>query len=132
MAFTPKAVEKPKGFYTVPGYPQVLVNKKGEVFLKESEKITLGGVAGQYRRVSVKVGEGRKLCYVHDLVCRAFYGPPKAGEVGCHQDDDRLNNAKSNLKWETQSKNIKDTYVRGLRQPTTGKEGYSNPNWVEW
>lgn len=128
-----ESIKIPSGFHPVPGYSSVLVSRKGEVYFKDTGHRTFGGVAGRYRRVSVKEDGVRKLCYVHDLVCRAFHGLPKQGQVVLHGNDDRLDCRASNLCWGTQSKNIKDTYSRGLRKPT-GKVGceHFEPNWLEW
>lgn len=45
---------------------------------------------------------------VHVLVLEAFVGPRPAGKLGCHADDDTLNNKLSNLYWGTYSDNTRD------------------------
>jgi hypothetical protein len=45
---------------------------------------------------------------VHRLVLMAFVGMPTAGQVGRHLDDNRQNNAVSNLAWGTQADNHAD------------------------
>lgn len=101
----------------IPGYPGVKANKDGYIKFDESGHETLGGVAGTYRRVSVvtdKKTKARRLVYVHDLICRAFHGKPKEGQVVLHLDDNKLNCKASNLRWGTQSENIQSAHDNGL------------------
>jgi hypothetical protein len=42
------------------------------------------------------------------LALEAFVGPRPDGFVGCHNDDDPLNNHISNLRWDTYSGNNRD------------------------
>lgn len=101
----------------IPGYTGVEASSDGEIRFIETGHCTLGGVAGEYRRVSVIVNQKtrqRRLVYVHDLVCRAFHGLPKANQVVLHKDDDKLNCKPNNVYWGTQSENIKDAHANGL------------------
>lgn len=126
MTYIPKESKEHKGWYEIPGYAACCANRKGEILTKKTGHVSKGGNAGRYLKVSA-YKDGAKvpsLVYVHDLVCRAFHGVPKAGQVVNHKDDRRDNNKPSNLEWNTQSQNIKDTYKRGLRKPTTSKETY--------
>lgn len=45
---------------------------------------------------------------IHRMVCEAFDGPPNDGQYACHNDDDRLNNRASNLRWDTPKGNCHD------------------------
>lgn len=45
---------------------------------------------------------------VHRLVLKAFVGPCPDGMEGCHNDGNPLNNALSNLRWDTHKSNVKD------------------------
>ena len=66
-----------------------------------------------YRQVRLSDGNGHAVdCLVHRLVLEAFYGVPFVGAVGCHINGDTADNQLSNLKWGTQSEN-----VRGSRKP---------------
>jgi 1,6-anhydro-N-acetylmuramate kinase len=53
---------------------------------------------------------------VHDLVLRAFVGPPPIGHVACHNDGVRHNCVLSNLRWDTQRGNMSDMQKHGTRQ----------------
>lgn len=102
---------------SIPGYPGIEAKSDGTIKYKDSGHETKGGVAGSYRRVSVVVDKKtkkRRLVYVHDLICRAFHGKPDKGQVVLHKDNDKLNCSASNLKWGTQSDNIKDAHADGL------------------
>lgn len=101
----------------VPGYSDVEASSDGSIRFKSTGHETKGGVAGAYRRVSVVVNQTtkeRRLLYVHDLVCRAFHGAPKKGQVVLHKNNDKLNCKSSNVSWGSQSDNITDAHADGL------------------
>lgn len=116
--FKPKPCKDLAGWYEIPGYSRYAANRKGFILNKKLGNSTQGGVAGRYRKVSVyRDGDDKAtLRYTHDLICRAFQGKPKKGQVVIHNDNDRLNINSSNLKWGTQSQNIQDMWDDGLRQ----------------
>lgn len=62
--------------------------------------------------------------YVHDLVARAFLGPPGEGEEVCHRDNDRQNNRDSNLRWGTRSSNALDRHEHGTMNQARGEDHY--------
>lgn len=138
MSYTAKADDENPGWYHIPGYKDYRANRKGHILNVKTKHVSEGGDAGRYLKVSVYPTDSTtaKLVYVHELVCRAFHGPGRKGEVVSHENDKRWDNRPSNLKWTTQSKNIEDTYKRGLRKPTTSKEAYqedhNNPVWGNW
>lgn len=100
----------------VPGYSRYEASSDGEIKFLDTDHVTKGGISGSYRRVAVYAdgSKERVLAYVHDLVCRAFHGVPKKNEVVLHKDDDKHNCRPSNLKYGTQSQNIKSAYDNGL------------------
>lgn len=122
-SFSPLPYKDHPGWYEIPGYSGYAANRKGEILNKKTGNSTSGGVAGRYRRISAYPddAESPRLCYTHDLVCRAFRGPPEEGQVVLHKDNDRLNVTASNLRWGTQSENIQDMWNDGLR---AGNEAY--------
>ena len=124
--FKPKESKDHSGWYEIPGYSKHLANSKGEIMTKKTGNHTKGGDAGRYLKVSVYAdgSSTASLRYVHDLVCRAFNGSPKKGDVVLHKDNNRRNNTRGNLSWGTQSENIKQVYKDGLRE---SKE--SLPSW---
>lgn len=119
--YTPKPAKGLVGWYEIPGFSKYAANRKGHVLNKRLGNSTQGGVSGRYRKVSVyEDGASKpKLRYTHNLICRAFHGVPKKGQVVIHKDNDRLNLKPSNLKWGTQSENIQGMWDDGLR---VGKE----------
>ena len=73
---------------------------------------------GRARRViwtvSLNAGrEGKRNRPIHRLVLETFVGPCPEGLVSCHGDDDSSNNALSNLRWDTQAKNMQDAIRNG-------------------
>jgi len=128
--FTPKESSDHPSWYEIPGYSKHLANRKGEIFTKKTENFTKGGNAGRYLKVSVYAnGEDTpKLCYVHDLVCRAFHGAPRSGQVVLHKDNNRKNCKPGNLKWGSQSDNIQQVYDDGLKPSTESGE----PIYLHW
>lgn len=63
----------------------------------------------------VRLGrDGRKQMYgVHQLVLRAFVGPPPPGLICCHNDGDPQNNRVDNLRWDTYVSNGLDAVRHG-------------------
>lgn len=117
-SYKPRPYVKKGGWYEIPGFSQYAANRKGFVWNKRMGRSTQGGVSGRYRKVSVYAdGEEKpKLRYTHNLICRAFHGAPKEGQVVIHKDNDRLNLKPTNLSWGTQSENIQDMWDDGLRK----------------
>ena len=54
-------------------------------------------------------------CTVHQLVMLAFEGPCPEGMVICHNDGDRKNNRLENLRYDTQSANVREAVWHGNR-----------------
>ena len=50
---------------------------------------------------------------VHTVVLETFVGPRLPGTVCCHKDGDPTNNRLTNLRWDTQSNNLKDAVRHG-------------------
>lgn len=115
--FKPKESKDHKSWYEIPGYGKYLANRKGELFTKKTGNATAGSFSGRYKKVSVFPDGSDKttLVYLHDLICRAFKGSPKKGQVVLHDDNDRGNVKPGNLSWGTQSENVKNAYKDGLK-----------------
>lgn len=120
MADTKLTEQQLKKFLEIPGYSGYLAGPSGEIYTKSTGNWTLGGIAGVYRKVKVYTN-GKKepiLQYAHILVCLAWYGKPKSGQVVMHKDNDCTNNKPDNLKWGTQSDNIQQMWESGARDST--------------
>lgn len=132
MAYQPQPGPE-KGWYAIPGYPGYYANRQGQIWIERTGHVTYGGVSGRYRRVSAYPdgADTPTLCYAHDLVCRAFHGLPEDGQVVLHDNDDRLDNASTNLGWGTQQANIQAVWDNGLRQRVS-REDYQTPIWEGW
>lgn len=100
----------------IPGYSRYLAGSDGTLRNLKTGGISKGGDAGRYLKVSVyKDGESTPhLEYLHILICTAFKGKRPKGTVVLHKDNDRTNVKPANLRWGTQSENIKDAYDDGL------------------
>ncbi len=100
----------------IPGYSKYRAGSDGSLKNVESGHISTGGNAGRYLKVSV-YPDGKKeahLEYLHILICKAFKGMPKEGQVVLHCDNNRNNVKPANLRWGTQSQNIQNAYDDGL------------------
>lgn len=100
----------------IPGYSKYRASACGKIKNLSNGRISEGGNAGRYLKVSVtKDGSDEAhLEYLHILICKAFHGLGKDGEVVLHKNDLRHDCRASNLKWGTQSENIQDAYDKGL------------------
>ena len=95
----------------IPDYSGYMASHLGEILTLRTGNITKGSSAGHYLKVAVKKdGDSiHKNQYVHHLVAITFYGKPTGDNIVIkHLDDNRFNNARGNLKWDTQSQNIQD------------------------
>jgi len=76
---------------------------------------------GYWRVTLSKQGKKKRQC-VHQLVCKAFHGPPKEGMQVRHLDGDKNNNDYNNLCWGTAKENIEDRTKHGVWvHPMLGK-----------
>ncbi len=75
-----------------------------------------------YLNITLCNGSSRVSRSIHSLVMEAFKGSGPKGAVVCHGDKGVSDNSLSNLRWDTQSKNIDDTYTHGRRLPLKGTQ----------
>jgi hypothetical protein len=76
-----------------------------------------------YLLVNLSVDGIRKTVSVHPLVCAAFHGPkPGPQFVSCHNNGIRDDCRSDNLRWDTQSGNLKDRHAHGTAP--TGENQY--------
>jgi hypothetical protein len=116
---------------SIPGWPEYQVSDAGEVR-------RVGSASGAHVGRILRQLRNRKTGYfsvclsqkcvqvridVHRLVAMAFHGPqPSANHRVAHNDGSRTNNHASNLRWATQSENLRDcrehgTALLGARNP---------------
>lgn len=116
----------------VPGYEGFYsVTSNGEVisYWKPGTPIVLTPSKNSRGYLVVGLCNGTQITKkVHGLVAAAFIGERSPGHDICHCDGDRLNNALSNLRYDTRAKNEADklahgTHNRGERQ---GRNKISN------
>lgn len=114
------------GWYEIPGYPNNLASKKGEIMNIQTGRYTLGGNAGRYLKVKVYRGEDEfaTMQYVHELVCRAFNGPRPGTSIVSHKDSNKKNNTWTNLEWDSQSNNVKISYVERRNRVAMESRGF--------
>lgn len=64
-------------------------------------------------RVRLYINTETRRFLVHRLVLTAFVGPCPDGMVGCHNNGDPTDNRLENLRWDTQSANVRDQIAHG-------------------
>ena len=69
---------------------------------------------GGYPAVSMSRNSIGRTFKVHVLVARAFLGPKPDGMEVLHADDDKTNNAVTNLRYGTRSENLDDRVRNGI------------------
>ena len=107
-------------FVDIPGYEGLyMINRFGQVWSLLTNRILkpwLSGAAIKY--LTLKLSINGKTCKekVHRLVCRTFHGEPPEGLTNVlHGDDNPINNHADNLRWGTQSDNIKEAFDKGRK-----------------
>jgi hypothetical protein len=69
---------------------------------------------GGYMTVRFGINKKKFIRLVSRLVLSAFTGEPRANEFACHNDSNPTNNCITNLRWDTQTGNMKDRTDRKL------------------
>lgn len=104
-------------FHNVPGYPNLMVNKLGEVLdkLKNFRSIQLSDELGY--KCAFYTDENGKRCKarVHRLVALAFIPNPENLPIINHKDGDKANNHVSNLEWSSYQWNNQHAVYVGLK-----------------
>ena len=109
----------------IPGFKRYMASNEGEILTLKTGNYTKGVSAGHYLKVSIlKDNETvSKMQYVHILVCKAFHGLGKPGQVVMHKDDNKFNCREDNLRWGSQSENIQDVWNK--RREIYNMENYN-------
>lgn len=92
---------------------------KGKGFRTVKEKILKPGRYCKSGHVSVVLGKGSVGKPVHTLVMLTFKGKRPKGLDICHNDGNPINNAFSNLRYDTRTNNNIDTFKHGKRTGTS-------------
>jgi HNH endonuclease len=82
----------------------------------------------KYRSVTLCNGRSRKTFSVHRLVLESFVRLPHCGLVACHGNGNCHDNRLSNLRWDTQANNHRDSIRHGtwVRGESCGKSKLTN------
>ena len=122
----------------VPGYEgQYEVSNQGRVRSLDRQVLCAGAIKGlylsrkkgrilrpgpsNYGHLSVVLGR-RQTRMVHDLVLRAFVGPPPAKHECCHNNGNPKDNRLENLRWGTRSQNNIDAVKHGVKGKLTSEQ----------
>lgn len=96
----------------IPSLPGVRASSEGRLmvvpFVSPVSGRTYGGtpVVGSWDEDRFTWHFRDKTYKVARLVCEAFHGPAKPGQVCMHRDENSRNNRPSNLAWGTQKENL--------------------------
>jgi hypothetical protein len=87
-------------------------------FGKDGWKAKTPSMQSGYRVANLSLNGRNIRRMVHQLVARAFIGPPPAGkDTVNHIDGDKLNNTPANLEWCTRAENMVHAWRTGLCKP---------------
>lgn len=116
-------VECEERWAPVPGFDDYQVSDQGRVRSKARRDRIGRAVGGKELRVRVVTGRHPTVTLyargtrvkrtVHSIVLEAFVGPRLPGTEACHRDDDKSNNALTNLRWDSRSENTLDRVRNG-------------------
>lgn len=79
------------------------------------ERILSTSKASKYQTLSLYTApKKRNSPTLHSVIAAAFIGPRPEGMVVCHNDGDSTNNRVDNLRYDTQSANVRDAVKHGV------------------
>ena len=111
-----------------PSHPLLMVSSCGQVRYTPTGRQhggTDGGTAG-YKQFRYKRDGVEHRPYLHRLVCEAFHGPaPSPDAMALHKGDVRSDNSAENLRWGTNSENIREALSIKKRRPPKPAPGLS-------
>lgn len=92
-----------------------LVSDRGRIRNVKTGRILKAHLTARgYLQVSVRGRNGQSSALLHRLICHAFHGDPPAGKPNVlHWDGDKTNNHPDNLRWGSQSENLRDAIRHG-------------------
>lgn len=127
MTLSPSLLQPKARLRVIPGFPGYWVGDNGSVWssVRFPRRLVARSGHGGYVHVRLTVNGKQFWINVHRLVAMRFL-PPCPGpeyEVG-HLDDDKTNNAASNLKWMTRRENTRLRTAHG-RGTEGEKNGYA-------
>ena len=103
----------------IPSFPSYEATAEGQVRNKTSKKILKPGAQKSGHLLLWLRRDGvTKAVNVHTLILEAFVGPRPKGLVATHLNHNPSDNRLCNLKWDTQSNNIKASYREAGRTVT--------------
>ena len=79
----------------------------------EARMMKLNTDPNGYLRITLKGGGRQLTSAIHAIALQAFDRDRRSGEIARHLDGNKLNNHISNLKWGTQSENVRDCINHG-------------------
>jgi hypothetical protein len=95
---------------TITDYPSYEVSNLGQVRNKTTGAMKKPTVRSDgYCVVGLWDNGISEVCYIHRLVCEAFYGYSDKPQVN-HKDGNKTNNTLENLEWNTSSENIQHAH----------------------
>ena len=86
---------------------------RGRMRIQKGQIMSPGIGDTGYREVRLSKNGKSRVYKVHRLVLLTFRGESPDSKVVCHNDGNRLNNHLSNLRWDTQSANLRDMRIHG-------------------
>lgn len=112
---------------SIPNFPNYLISPDGYIYSKcrKREKAVCNGPHG-YKIVQLWKNNKPFMKSVHRLVLETFVGPCPKGMEACHINGDNQNNHIYNLRWDTPSKNHKDSVLQGTHTGLRGGEDAGN------
>lgn len=106
----------PEVWRHVPAHPGYQASDRGRVIGPRGRVLRPVVVDGRPRVHVARADAAPIKRYAYHLVLEAFRGPRPDGMEACHADDEPMNNALANLRWDTPKANAVDRRRNG-RQP---------------
>jgi len=95
-------------FRKIASNPNYAITTTGKVWSYLSKQWLVPFDRCGYPTVNLHMNHKSRTRPIHRLVLEEFRGPPRAGQVSCHNDGNKQNNRLDNLRWDTHVSNMRD------------------------
>jgi hypothetical protein len=99
-------------FVPIAGYPDYIINRKGEIIKKTGKIMKLSKSSTGYFKVGLTFNKKRNIYFIHRLLALTFIDNPNNYKVVDHINRIRDDNRLENLRWVSNCENSQNSQIR--------------------